>query len=68
MTENITYMNECYSCIHRRAVPGNTHIRCVNPDHEMKGDPYGIINGWFNYPQLFDPIWKNNYCNNFEAQ
>lgn len=47
--------NECYHCIFKEEVPGNCHIKCTNPDHDMKGNSYGIQNGWFIYPYLFDP-------------
>ena len=57
---------ECYSCKHKRAVPGNVHVRCVKPDALMTGDSYGIRNGWFFYPLLFDPVWKTRACTNHE--
>lgn len=60
-------MTECYSCIHKREVPGNCHIRCAKPDEEMTGASHGISNGWFIYPLLFDPVWKTRKCNNYEA-
>ena len=63
-----TKMNECYSCTHKRSVPGNTHIMCDKPDPEMRGDPHGIRNGWFIYPVLFDPSWKTKICNNYAAK
>jgi hypothetical protein len=34
---------------------------------EIKGDPHGIRNGWFNWPYNFDPIWLEN-CNGFEEK
>ena len=57
--------NECWSCAHRRAVPGNAHIQCANPDLAMTGDPYGARSGWFHYPLLFDPVWKTKDCANY---
>lgn len=57
--------NECWSCEHKRNVPGNAHIRCSKPDRYMTGDPHGIHNGWFLYPLLFDPIWKGKACATF---
>lgn len=59
-------MQECWDCSHRRPVPGNAHIECVNPDPEMTGNAHGIENGWFFYPLLFDPVWKTRKCSNFE--
>lgn len=58
---------ECYSCVHRRTVPGETHIACVKPDAAMVGSLYGIQKGWFVYPMLFDPVWKERLCANFES-
>ncbi|KAF0148763.1 MAG: hypothetical protein FD143_2845 [Ignavibacteria bacterium] len=64
--ENLNKMNECYSCQHKREVPGDAHIQCVKPDAFMQGNKHGIAKGWFMYPLLFDPVWKLNRCNNFE--
>ena len=65
MADAPTRMTECYSCLHKRTVPGNAHIRCVNPDPTMTGHPHGIANGWFFYPLLFDPTWKARECANY---
>ena len=56
---------ECWHCQHRRNVPGNAHITCANPDPDMIGSQHGIDNGWFYYPLLFDPTWKEKLCCNF---
>ena len=61
----INRMNECHYCLHRREVAGNAHIRCANPDPKVQGESHGIVNGWFMYPWLFDPVWKSNLCQNF---
>lgn len=58
-------MNECYDCAHLREVPGNAHIRCVEPDPAMTGNAHGVKMGWFFYPLLFDPTWKTKDCANF---
>lgn len=58
--------NECYMCIHQHDVPGNAHIKCAKPDPEMTGNEHGIKQGWFIYPALFDPVWKEKDCANFE--
>jgi hypothetical protein len=58
--------NECWSCTNNREVPGNAHIRCVKPDPAMVGSAHGIKKGWFYYPMLFDPTWKESMCANFE--
>ena len=67
----LTHMNECYSCIHKRSVPGNCHIRCAKPSDKVRdeGDHYGTSQGWFEYPDCFDPVWKGEErCENFEAR
>lgn len=63
-----TKMNECYKCRYKREVAGNAHIACINPDPTMTGNPHGIKNGWFIYPILFDPAWKEANCANFKEK
>ncbi|HQR21074.1 MAG TPA: hypothetical protein PKV98_09410 [Burkholderiaceae bacterium] len=58
---------ECWTCAHKRSVPGNAHIRCAKPDPWMSGDPHGIRNGWFLYPLVFDPTWKSKACANLSS-
>ena len=58
-------MNECDSCEHRRAIPGDAHIKCAYPDLKMKGHICGIKAGWFKYPHSYDPIWKEKDCDNY---
>lgn len=64
----INMYNECYYCKHMAEVPGESHIRCNNPVSDMKGDKVGVMNGWFNYPFLFDPVWKTKQCENYESK
>jgi len=66
--KKLTKFNECYSCVHRGAVPGSAHISCTNPSDEVKGDLHGRRNGWFMYPHNFDPVWKLDMCPNFEQK
>lgn len=54
-------------CKHAESIPGNTHIKCNKPDHDMTGNKHGIKKGWFIYPLLFDPTWKTKVCSNFES-
>lgn len=58
--------NECYHCKFKREVPGNAHIKCANPDKDMRGNALGIKSGWFFYPFLFDPVWKEKMCANYQ--
>ena len=30
----------------------------------IKGDKYGVLNGWFGWPVNFDPVWLEN-CDGF---
>jgi hypothetical protein len=59
-------MSNCWKCKEKRSIPGNCHVKCANPDPEMKGKKHGIVNGWFNYPRCFDPVWVDKDCSNFE--
>jgi len=33
----------------------------------IKGNKHGILNGWFNWPVNFDPLWLEN-CDGFEEK
>lgn len=57
---------ECYKCIFKQNVPGNAHIACGKPDVNMTGKAHGIKKGWFFYPYLFDPIWREKECDNYK--
>lgn len=35
-----------------------------SPDLNIRGNPYGIKNGWFNFPFNYDPTWLEN-CDGF---
>jgi len=67
MKDERSMMNECWTCKHKRPVPGNCHIRCDKPDENMTGDLYGRSEGWFFYPSCFDPTWKTSDCTNYES-
>lgn len=58
---------KCWECKNKRSVLGNYHIQCAKPDPDMTGNPHGIKKGWFYYPMLFDPIWGDKECCNFES-
>ncbi len=47
----------CYECVHRRAVPGDSHSRCNNHQANVTGNPHGIQSGWFMWPVNYDPTW-----------
>ena len=61
-------VEECYKCNFMAEVIGDCHIKCLNPDPNMKGNLHGIKNGWFYYPLLFDPVWKKKLCANFQQK
>lgn len=60
---------ECWDCKHKRTNEWTHHIACANPSAEVArtGNAHGIKNGWFVYPLLFDPVWKECLCENFET-
>lgn len=71
--EEVIYLDrnmrtECYDCVHMREVPWNTHIACVNPSFNVmkSGNEHGKKHGWFFYPLLYDPRWKECLCENFQ--
>lgn len=59
-------VTECWSCMHARSVPGESHILCASPDMSMTMSAHGLANGWALYPLLFDPVWKMRRCRNYE--
>ena len=67
MSEPRNKMTECWSCKFKEEVPGDAHIKCTNPDPNMTGHPHGIEHGWFIYPLLFDPTWKERDCSNYQT-
>ena len=66
--KKLTQHNECYQCTNKRLVPGDAHIKCIDPDPEMTGAQRGISKGWFLYPSCFDPVWKTKMCSNFKGE
>ena len=48
---------DCYNCIHRLTIPGNSHSRCNNVNAKVEGHEYGIKSGWFMWPLNYDPVW-----------
>ena len=68
MISNRDMRAECWECVNRRAIAGNAHISCADPDIHMKGKAHGIRNGWFYYPLNFDPVWKDKLCDNFKSE
>ena len=49
-----------------KRIIGNAHIKCIKPDPDMSGNEHGIRMGWFMYPIIFDPTWKEKDCSNYE--
>lgn len=61
----------CYSCKYRQSLPDSAHSFCDQlaamlwtrgdrdgvPGMRVTGDPHGILNGWFDWPYNFDPVW-----------
>lgn len=42
-------------------------IAIASKELNIKGDPWGIKNGWFNFPFNFDPVWLLN-CDGYERK
>jgi len=60
-------MKDCYSCKHRRRVPGDAHSSCACHTAEVVGNPRGIKGGWFHWPFNFDPTWVVA-CDSYEEK
>ena len=73
---------DCYTCIHRGTVPGDTHSCCRHPKAKLiLQSPFirkplgelqitsndGRMNGWFMWPINFDPVWLET-CNGYTQQ
>jgi hypothetical protein len=56
----------CYNCIHRCNVPGDTHSQCNNKNAKVTASEHGVRNGWFMWPLNFDPNWLVT-CDGFSA-
>ena len=59
---------DCRKCKYVRSILGDCHVRCAKPDHQMRGERHGIVNGWFFYPLNFDPCWMTKECFNYEEK
>lgn len=70
MDEKRDHWTECFICIHMREVQYNSHISCNKPSIDVlrNGNQHGKKNGWFMYPLLFDPVWKESLCPNFSRK
>ena len=55
----------CYKCAHRRSISGDCHSKCANSSAKVEGHPCGIKNGWFRWPNNFDPNWLIS-CDGFK--
>ena len=65
-TKKLTVHNQCYGCVHRRTIPGDCHTRCAYPwakgDNIPQGHRQGRQNGWWLFPENFDPVWHLDMC------
>jgi hypothetical protein len=57
----------CYECEYRRNLIGDAHSKCVNKNAHIKGNNYGIRNGWFIWPYNYDPVWLES-CDGFKRK
>ena len=63
----------CYDCAYRGEVAGSAHTRCkFNWGKSDKSPPIaskqGIINGWYNFPLNYDPVWQEEECKAFSTK
>lgn len=57
----------CYQCVHRGTIPGDTHSQCFNPEAKVGANAYGVAQGWCFWPINFDPLWIIS-CDGFEPR
>ena len=69
MSDERDMRTECWDCKHKRPNNWTHHIACANPSVDVlrHGNAHGKKMGWFVYPLLFDPVWKESLCPHFEA-
>ena len=60
----LTPQKKCYSCVHRRSVPGSAHSMCIKPNALTQFDQHGVDSGWAMWPFDFDPAWLD-YCDSY---
>ncbi len=72
-TTNPTMRSACFSCVHRREIPGGNHVQCAHPraDPQLTEgrisviyDPRGLHEGPFAWPHSFDPAHLK-FCDGF---
>lgn len=60
---------DCYDCKWCREVPRSQFVSCKNlksaKELKVTAEQYGVKNGWFIWPQVFDPVWLRK-CEGFE--
>jgi hypothetical protein len=56
----------CYTCVHRRPLAGNTHSRCNKFEATVLADAHGVHMGWFRWPVNFDPAWLRG-CDSYST-
>jgi hypothetical protein len=67
----------CAICVYKRSVPGNAHIQCsydwlkglkfAKVNILPLGNSYGIGQGFYMFPVLYDPIWQVVKCQAFNT-
>jgi hypothetical protein len=49
---------DCYTCVHRHAIPGDAHSSCdMGRRARVTAQATGMTRGWVNWPSNFDPVW-----------
>lgn len=67
----------CSVCVYKRSIPGNAHIQCAyNWIRGLEkrlvnilplGNAYGIGEGLYMFPVLYDPVWQIIKCQAFST-
>ncbi len=75
--ERSEIQKQCYGCGYKKEIRGDCHISCLfdwgrmsykSGIHPPKGNAHGIMNGWYNFPYQYDPVWMIEECPAFSKE
>jgi hypothetical protein len=75
-TTNPSMRSACWSCVHRRDIPGDGQVQCAHPRANplleegrisVISDARGVHQSYFAWPHSFDPACLK-FCDGFTPQ
>jgi hypothetical protein len=63
---------QCFNCAYKMKIPRDAHISCLFAWGKAglnmpRGNPHGVMQGWYQFPFSFDPIWMVGECPAFST-